>query len=228
MKPIALDLFAGEGGSTQGYMDAGYDVIAVDNSAKALKRNPARWRVAADWRDGLGMFASEADLIHASPPCQGYSVTHYVHQREYPMLIPDVREALQQTGQLYVIENVEYSPLIEPVILCGSQAPFARYGMWNGRRVVLRRHRLFEANFAIPDAGEHRCKGIPSVPVFGHSAPRNRPDMRGAGLQQLRRNVMGLHGRTRSGLTQAIPPCYSAWVGQAALSALNNDLREAA
>ena len=66
------------------------------------------------------------------------------------------------------------------------------------------------------------------MPVYGHGAPRNRPDMRGQGLEQMRREVMGIEWMPRQYLNQAIPPCYAEWVGKAALSALSNEIREAA
>jgi DNA (cytosine-5)-methyltransferase 1 len=38
------------------------------------------------------------DVIHASPPCQGYSVTRHATGLSYPMLIEPVRDRLRRSG----------------------------------------------------------------------------------------------------------------------------------
>lgn len=229
-RPVVLDLFAGAGGCTLGYRNAGFDVIAADLDATALSFNPAGERFTGDWQEALEKYAAQADFIHASPPCQRYSVTHYRWpRREHPDLVGPVRAALNATGKPWVIENVPGAPLLSPVVLCGSQ--FGLLATWRGRPAVLRRHRLWEAHgFVIPDAGPHSCRGIPSVPVYGHGAPKNRPDMRGEGLEQLRRDVMGIGWMPRQYLNQAIPPAFAEYVGNAAIRALegHNELAQAA
>ena len=50
------------------------------------------------------------DVIHASPPCQGYS-TQTADRSKHQRLIPQVRERLQAAGVPYVIENVVGAPL---------------------------------------------------------------------------------------------------------------------
>ena len=52
----------------------------------------------------------EYDAIHASPPCQGYSIMHnlpWLRGRDYPLLIlPLAIEMLEAIGKPYVVENV--------------------------------------------------------------------------------------------------------------------------
>jgi hypothetical protein len=73
-KPIAIDLFCGLGGWTEGLLAEGYDVTGYDIEAHEYgdERYPATLVV----RDVLTIHGSElahADLIVASPPCQEYS-----------------------------------------------------------------------------------------------------------------------------------------------------------
>ncbi len=54
-------------------------------------------------------------MIHASPPCQAYSVANNIHGRtDHPDLIAATREALIQTERPYIIENVPRAPLLSP------------------------------------------------------------------------------------------------------------------
>ena len=82
----ALDLFAGAGGATQGFKDAGYRVLtAVEKSADAvrtfsanhpevriLERDIRRVDPGA-LRTSLKLSVGELDLITACPPCQSFS-----------------------------------------------------------------------------------------------------------------------------------------------------------
>src|SRR5205085_354746 len=80
-----LEPCAGEGGSTRGLMDAGWDVIAVDDDKNRLARNPARWKIHGDALDVLADLADYGHLIveqavilrpvatWAGWPCQDYS-----------------------------------------------------------------------------------------------------------------------------------------------------------
>ena len=74
MKPLAIDLFCGLGGWTDGLLAEGYDVIGFDIERHEYgdHRYPAQLVV----QDVLTLHGSQfknADLIVASPPCQEYS-----------------------------------------------------------------------------------------------------------------------------------------------------------
>lgn len=117
-----LDLFAGEGGASAGYLDAGFELVAaIDADKNALKYHPRKdVAVCCDWLEGLEAFGADADLIHASPPCQRYSIgTKEACRANWPDLVGPVRAALLATGKPFVIENVLAAPLENPVILSG-------------------------------------------------------------------------------------------------------------
>lgn len=218
-RPIVIDLFCGEGGAGKGYSNAGFYVKGYDTDERALRRYPFD-SALCDWREGLkGWLFDRCDLIHASPPCQKYSVLHKLHpERDYPDLIGLVREALIVTGYPYVIENVPGAPLINPVTLCGSH--FDRATEWPGiGKVGLKRHRLFETSFPVAQPGPCRCRELLSVPVYGHGAGGNRAKLKGPGCAQAAREVMGIDWMTRHGLNQSIPPVYTEYIGRQFLAA---------
>jgi hypothetical protein len=74
MKPLAIDLFCGLGGWTDGLMAEGWDVIGFDIERHVYgdQKYPAQLVI----QDVLTLHGSQfksADLIVASPPCQEYS-----------------------------------------------------------------------------------------------------------------------------------------------------------
>ena len=85
-KPIAVDLFAGCGGLTEGLKQAGFRVVgAVEMDSLAVetyKVNHKRvnvWHedirkiVASNLLDELGLKKGQLDLLAGCPPCQGFS-----------------------------------------------------------------------------------------------------------------------------------------------------------
>ena len=74
MKPLAIDLFCGLGGWTEGLLAEGYDVVGYDIEAHVYgeKRYPAQL-VLQDVLTLHGRQFKDAALIVASPPCQAYS-----------------------------------------------------------------------------------------------------------------------------------------------------------
>ena len=73
-RPLAIDLFCGLGGWTEGLLAEGWHVIGFDIERHVYgeHRYPAQLVV----QDVLTLHGSQfrsADLIVASPPCQGYS-----------------------------------------------------------------------------------------------------------------------------------------------------------
>jgi DNA (cytosine-5)-methyltransferase 1 len=225
-----LDLYCGAGGASMGYHQAGFEVIGVDikyhpnypftfiqadacNMLDTLLMGGTTHDARIDYRVGWVYNLRNFDAIHASPPCQGYTALKYRQDDtgKYPLLIEPTRERLQQTGLPYVIENVPGAPLREPVTLCGSQ--FGLTTEWPGYgEVGLRRHRLFETDFYLPDAGAHD-HSLLSVPVFGRGPSGRKMTLKGPGLAKAAREVMEIGWMTYRELCQAIPPAYTRYIG---------------
>jgi hypothetical protein len=134
MKPRLLDMFCGAGGCSMGYLRAGFEVTGVDLHPQP--HYPFRF-IQADAIAYCRKHGHEYDVIHASPPCQAYSITKNLKtaKTSHPDLVAATRAALIRTRKPYVIENVPGSPLINPLMLCGSMF---------GLGVI--RHRLFESS----------------------------------------------------------------------------------
>jgi DNA (cytosine-5)-methyltransferase 1 len=141
--PRLLDLFCGAGGATRGYQFAGFHVTGIDNKPQPRYCGDAFYQ--ADALDYLAAHGHEFDVIHASPPCQAFSDMRHAPAAKdgHPRLIAPVRDALRRLSRPYVIENVEGAPLIDPVMLCGSQFGLGVAGF------QLRRHRLFESTIPL-------------------------------------------------------------------------------
>ena len=212
-RPRLLDLFCGAGGCAVGYHRAGFDVVGVD--IKAQPRYPFEFH-QGDALEFVAKHGREFDAIHASPPCQAFSVMKSLHNaKEHPNLIPASRDALRSFGVPYVIENVPGAPLESPLMLCGSM-----FGL-RSHRGYLRRHRLFESNLMLFAPGPCNHVGL-AIGVYGHgSAGHLGQRMRTANVEEAR-ILMGMPWATRDGLSQAIPPAYTEFVGMQLLAALTN------
>jgi DNA (cytosine-5)-methyltransferase 1 len=222
-----LDLYCAQGGASAGYVKSGFRVYGNDISAQPrypfmFTRGDALLTLerllsgdSVPFGDGGGriewLALSDFAAIHASPPCQLYSLTHRINKSDFPDLIAPTRELLIETGLPYVIENVmEAAPeMRNPAMLCGAMFGLETY-----------RHRLFETNWYMPAPGhpEHVAKttkmGRPVKPgEFMHVVGNFTGVDHG-------RKVMGMDWANRDGLREAIPPAYSEWVGRALMEQL--------
>lgn len=222
-----LDLFCGAGGCSVGYARAGFEVVGID-----IEPHPEYpfefWQAdAVEVLRDLPRKFHELDAIHASPPCQAFSTMQVMpNAREHQDLLTPVRGLLREIGLPYVIENVVGAPIeVRPpslfedvmgVVLCGSM-----FGLTDGT-YELRRHRLFETNFAVAQPScRHR---LPVVGFYGdHARTRQRTvagnrdrggDITGSAEKlRLARDLMGIDWMKWDDVVQAIPPAYTEFIG---------------
>jgi DNA (cytosine-5)-methyltransferase 1 len=213
-----LDLFCGAGGAGMGYARAGFDVTGVDH--RPQPRFPFPF-IQADALEYVAAHGHEYDVIHASPPCQGYLNEHFRvtpsgHvRRDHPRLIGDVRALL--VGHVYVIENIQSARrfLCDPVELCGSS-----FGL------PVRRHRLFEMSErpALAPQCSHHLQRIARYPTQYRPKNGQNPlacvvqvygNGKGAGAWG---PAMGIDWMRREELAEAIPPAYTEWIGRQLLA----------
>lgn len=157
-----LDLFCGAGGAAVGYHRAGFDtIVGVDN--KPQKHYPFQF-VQADALEYLAEHGHEFDAIHASPPCQGYSIMRnlpWLRHKSYPLLIDPTREMLEGIGKPWIIENVMGAHL-EAGWLCGTMFGLPFY-----------RHRSFESSLFWMQPGHPRHEFVLKPgPYFGNNGGR--------------------------------------------------------
>ncbi len=218
-RPRLLDLFCGAGGCSMGYHRAGFDVVGVD--IKRQKNYPFEFHQA----DALEFPLDGFDAIHASPPCQAYSVTRHTHTKEHPELVAPTRERLVGAGVPWIMENVIGAPMPSAIVLCGASFGLHAYDPATGLDLWLKRHRYFESSnlFMPPPCA---CKGKKIGGVYG-GGPENRSlagsHRIGGGYtpaQPVRAELMGIAWMNQQELTQAIPPAYTEWIGLQLLDVL--------
>ena len=182
-----------------GYYRAGFtDITGVD--IKPMPRYPFKF-VQADALEYLAEHGQEYDVIHASPPCQAYTMMQNIRHNSdaHADLVSSTRELLEKIGKPYIIENVYKSPLRAHFMLCGTMF---------GLKII--RHRYFE------------CGWLPLLlmPPCNHTVIYDPYHGKNRTADKFR-EAMGIDwmpnggGRNKPGsLDEAIPPAYTEYIGK--------------
>jgi DNA (cytosine-5)-methyltransferase 1 len=210
-RPRLLDLFCGAGGAAVGYHRAGFDVVGVD--IRPQPHYPFEF-IQADAIEFMADYLMhdvtrpiDFDAIHASPPCQAYSITRnlpWVDRSKHWDSIPPTLAALARARVPWVMENVEGAP-VDGIMLCGQM-----FGLRlpDGRPVY--RHRLFRTPFfTLAPAHPKHFETIQS----GHQT-------RGRIRASADRMAIDVPWMTGDEARQAIPPAYTEWIGAQLLASL--------
>lgn len=183
-----------------GYYRAGFDVVGVD--VHPQPRYPFEF-VQADALAYLARHGGEFDAWHASPPCHDHTPLNAVAGIDgTAWLLEATRQALQGFRP-YVIENVSAASMVDPITLCGGMFGLRTY-----------RHRKFESNvsLAAPPHPKHIIRTATKqrrqrwaegwhVSITGDVGTYVGPE------------GMGIDWMDGNGLSQAIPPAYTEFIG---------------
>jgi DNA (cytosine-5)-methyltransferase 1 len=207
-----LDIFCGAGGASMGYHQAGFEVEGID--IKHGKRYLFPY-YKLDFNTLDVDMLRGYDFIHASPPCQTFSITKNLRNAQGKStskvdLLEPTRKLLQASGVPYIIENVPGAPLINPVQVCGSS-----FGL------KVRRHRLFESNLPLVGSKcDHKSQGRP-VGIYGSMKDEIPKGGKTADSIEQAREAMGIDWMIWGELVEAIPPAYTEFLGKQVLELLS-------
>ncbi len=246
-KPKLLDLFCGVGGAAMGYYRAGFEVVGVDIKPQPhypfefhqgdalaimdLLLAGGHFRVSCEsdniltrsYTIGLGLESFAA--LHGGLACKADNQAVFCRpdseklRASYPRLIVPTRERLLAIGKPFVIENVPLArrQLRNPIMLCGTM-----FGL------KVRRHRYFELQgfeilFMPSGCG---CKGKAGFTnaSSGFSAFKNGAKLISVAGHNFAvedaRQAMLIDWTGQEGLSQAIPPTYTEYIGKYLMQAV--------
>lgn len=121
-KLTAIDLFCGAGGLSQGFMEAGFEILAGNdfdsNAAKTFKLNHPSSRfydgpiqdISTDaMLEAAGLSSGELDVLIGGPPCQAFSVYNHrrgMHDKRSGLFREYLRMVEGLMPRMVVMENV--------------------------------------------------------------------------------------------------------------------------
>jgi DNA (cytosine-5)-methyltransferase 1 len=183
-RPIGIDLFAGAGGLSLGFEQAGFDVVAgveIDPVHAAVHEFnfPGCAIVCADAstvsgdriRKAAGIGGSKVDVVFGGAPCQGFSLIgkRALDDPRNKLLLEFLRITVELKANYFVFENVKgltigrHRELLDELIQAFGE---------NGYDVVLPYRVLNAADFGVPQSrqrvflmGAKRGLPLPSYPL---------------------------------------------------------------
>lgn len=212
-RPLLVDGYCCQGGAGEGYRRAGFDVLGVDIAPQPRYPFPM---VQADLLEFLrsANLASVA-AFHVSPPCHDHTVLSSLSGLDGTgHLLADTRAFLAGQDKPWVIENTPGAPMRADLTLCGAMFGLRTY-----------RHRWFEIDPRLPILLAERSHPAHRVPA----STRGRKDHWDAGGNAtvtgnigsyVGPEAMGIDWMTGYGLSQAIPPAYTEFIGRQLIEAL--------
>lgn len=211
-KLVAIDYFCGAGGAARGLQMAGFYVIGID-------KNPQPRYAGDEFHQGgaLDFDAARGDFLWASPPCKAHVSLRWMHNaKKHEDLIPPTRAKLKASGKPWCMENVVGAPLRSGLQLCGTMFDLQT------EDAELWRHRRFELSWQMPLFGLPHCEHGQKPRVIGVYGGHGRDRRRTVNTQDFsvaeRRQAMGIDWMTGEELSQAIPPAYARFIGEAAIA----------
>jgi DNA (cytosine-5)-methyltransferase 1 len=190
-----------------GYHLAGFEVTGVDIAPQP--RYPFKFIQA----DAVTFPLDGFDVIHASPPCQGYSRSMRHLAGDYPRLIEPMRNRLVAHGRIWVIENVPGAPLATESDLFGAHGT-ELCGTMFGLRIW--RHRLFETSVPVnpPRNCDHSVAPINPYRESSRQRLYKQFGTTSSGLGKIWREEMGVGWMNKPEGSEAVPVAYTEYIGR--------------
>lgn len=207
-RPRLLDLFCCEGGASAGYAAAGFEVVGVD-----LVDRSSRYPFEFHRGDAMTWSLKGFHAVHASPPCHDHSkLAGFREPDGTAWMLQATIDRLDAFGLPWVVENVAGDSVKDGLRLCGSEFGLGTTTR-DGKRRTLRRHRLFASSVFLMGAGGCNCAGKPIIGVYGNGGGTGL--VKGfAGIKSEMRAAMEMPWASIDGLSQAIPPAYTKFIGE--------------
>lgn len=220
VKPLLLDACCCQGGAARGYQNVGFYVVGVDI-------DPQPRYVGDEFIQGDALalirdagFMDRFDAIHMSWPCQGFKRGTLRTTKPVFDLVTPGRDAANATGLPWVIENVMEAPL-DPdrsITLCANTFGLRTY-----------RHRRFEYSKHLALIAPPHLPHLKRAPNRARRArwlAGDHASITGDVGTYVGPDAMGIDWMTGNGLSEAIPPAYTEWVGRQLMDYLRTTVLE--
>jgi DNA (cytosine-5)-methyltransferase 1 len=213
-----LDLCCKAGGAAMGYFQAatelGVEIEITGIDIEPQPNYPFKF-VQADAVEYLQANYQEFTHIHASPPCQKYSVSTVQARKAgkiYKDNLTEIQIGIKATGLPGIIENVMQAPIPGDVVLSGHM-----FGLQVLKKRKFQLINFFMLNPIIPPKRGTVQNGD-YAQVLGHGQLRvtdGKPfKIKGKNVNEVWSNAMGIDWMSNNELAEAIPPAYTKYIGK--------------